>query len=163
MRRHTDCLTAEVKDCPLTFPYIDISFYTENTTHIQDAYFTDIVIKKSNIFPLVRRPFGWMMIPAPCNPYEVLQPMYEISFCQNHGFSHKDTETIPYYNTLAVKVECDKIKSKMLFVERIYNKCNITEILKLDELIVSEHVARLPCGSVAPPECNLFERNAKVV
>lgn len=53
------------------WPYIDMFFFEENSTHIWDEvpeYGKTFTFRKNKVFPLRNRPFNHLMVRAPCNP-----------------------------------------------------------------------------------------------
>ncbi|CAG5132357.1 unnamed protein product, partial [Candidula unifasciata] len=67
---------------PWKTPFLDVSFYAENSTHLWDIVFTRLLVyNKSDIFPLVDRPFLGQLYPAPRDPLRILQVNYNLDHC----------------------------------------------------------------------------------
>ena len=101
------------------WPYIDIFFFNENTTHIWDEkpvyrdYFT---FSKSQVFPLVRRPYEGLYLFGPCDSYEILSKTYNFYECQSRSFDHrKELDIDPTYQK---GVLCRDLEEKFPFVSR---------------------------------------------
>ncbi|CAF0965247.1 unnamed protein product [Didymodactylos carnosus] len=78
---------------PWRFPFIDIFFYEQNQTYIW--HYNDPIpgpMKKSDIFPLVLRPFSELWLPSPGNPISVFASTGWFSMetaCYSRGYSHR--------------------------------------------------------------------------
>lgn len=72
-------------------PYIDIFFYASNETHVWNAspQYSDYELwLKRHVFPLVRRPYGDLTVPAPCNGLAVMGTDFDMSMCRSRDFNH---------------------------------------------------------------------------
>lgn len=70
-------------------PFLDIAFYKENSTHLWDNYYTKLLVyKKSDVFPLVDRPFLGRLYPTPRDPLRVLQVNYNLDQCSTGYYNH---------------------------------------------------------------------------
>lgn len=81
----------QIKGFSWCWPFIDIFFYAENTTHIWNispTYKKRFVFPKNNVFPIRKRPYMGLLLPAPHNTKAVLARTYDISFCQTGSWSH---------------------------------------------------------------------------
>src|SRR6218665_2039381 len=99
-------------------PNVDIFFYMENTTHIWNAspfFSSSEVWLKSHVFPLRRRPFGKIVVPAPCNPEAFLGANFDVSVCQSRRFSHVFDLPLPF---LPLSVPCQRLDGLYPFVRR---------------------------------------------
>ena len=80
-----------------TYPYMDLYFYTENSTHIWSLFAQDpIVLKKKDVFPLALGWFENRMMPVPRYTRYVLETMYRynISMCETGGNLDHKTDTL---------------------------------------------------------------------
>ncbi|KAL8607519.1 hypothetical protein ACOMHN_004488 [Nucella lapillus] len=100
------------------WPFLDISFYKENSTHIWDVdrCFPNFVYKKSDVFPLTQRPFQGRLLPAPKNSSAVLHQTYNVDMCSSTPYDHR-TEHFIRKNLLAT-VKCDRLHHLFPFVVR---------------------------------------------
>jgi len=75
---------------PFRWPFVDLVFYAENETHVWSAppHLADERWPRHYIFPLVRRPFEGMWLPAPCNTAGVLAVNFDLSECRSRVHSH---------------------------------------------------------------------------
>jgi len=89
---------------PYRWPFVDIFFFDENSTHIWDVekeyYDAGFVWPKGVVFPLRKRPFGNIVVPAPCNFVEFLTTNYpgaEMAQCSSPTFNHRlDMHRLPW-------------------------------------------------------------------
>jgi len=72
-------------DLPMRWPYIDLFFYESNTTHVWNTcpWFPDEAWRFDTVFPLRRRPFAGLWIPAPCNTQSVLEVNFDLRRCRS--------------------------------------------------------------------------------
>ncbi|XP_025076719.1 uncharacterized protein LOC112553593 [Pomacea canaliculata] len=99
------------------WPFLDISFYVENRTHMwdQDLFSRDFIFNKEDVFPLSERPFMDMMLPAPRNTKAVLSTTYNVSECASGWFNHREE----YRITGELKsVPCEQLQQVFPFVRR---------------------------------------------
>ncbi|KAL8607522.1 hypothetical protein ACOMHN_004491 [Nucella lapillus] len=101
-----------------SWPFLDISFYDENSTHIWDIdkRFPEFVYKKSDVFPLTQRPFQGRLLPAPKNSSAVLRQTYNVDMCSVTQFSHQFERGIRRRDFATVK--CDRLHHLFPFVVR---------------------------------------------
>ena len=87
------------------WPYVDIFFFGENSTHIWDLTYNShhnshykhykfpephSVYRKSDVFPLQKRPFSKLNLYAPCNTEKLLRQTYNnINICKSSHYSHR--------------------------------------------------------------------------
>ena len=110
------------------WPFVDIFFFRENSSHIWDAkqVKNGLHALKSHVYPLIDRPFGSLMLPAPCNPVEVLRG-YNLNYCHSGDFNHKlDIATNPLTRQM---VACDQLSSAVPMVRRRQNSSHVNETL----------------------------------
>jgi hypothetical protein len=129
------------------WPFIDIQFFTENATHIWDIAknFQHLKYKKSDMFPLHKRPFENFWIPAPRNSVSVLKSTYgkDLSPCYQWDYSHKKERF-----QKGIKVDCRTLSGVIPFVHRGVVNGTVVETLKrgekvLHSIIVSEESLEL--------------------
>lgn len=65
---------------PVRWPYVDVFFNEQNTTHIWNTcpWFADEVWPLEAVFPLRRRPFGRLSLPAPCDTAATLAVNFDL-------------------------------------------------------------------------------------
>jgi len=98
------------------WPYVDVSFYDENSTHIWDAgpEFQSYVYRKSMIFPTHLRPFAGLWLPAPRDTLAILVAMYPRKrHCSTVFYSHRFER-----NVRSVSMRCRKMMNVYPFVHR---------------------------------------------
>lgn len=70
-------------------PFLDISFYSENSTHLWDITLpTQAPYNKSDIFPLTPRPLLGHLYPGPRDPLRILQANYNLDDCSTGEYNH---------------------------------------------------------------------------
>ncbi len=97
------------------FPYVDLFQYKEMGDLIIPSPY-NIPQNKSNIFPLIMRPFEGTMFPAPRNPYKFLETNYgTIDECQlmDHWLAGRNN------NRIKCRIQCSKLYAHLPFVHRI--------------------------------------------
>ncbi|PVD20123.1 hypothetical protein C0Q70_20617 [Pomacea canaliculata] len=101
---------------PWKWPFLDISFYEENRTHIweQDKVCKDFIFNKKDVFPLSERPFMEMMLPAPRNTKAVLSRTYRLSVCASGRYDHRKEMA----RSEQKSVPCEQLQQVFPFVRR---------------------------------------------
>ena len=100
------------------FPNVDVFFFRENRTHIwnesPDFESSECWIK-SIVFPLSKRPFGALMVPAPCDTRAFLDANFDVAICEARSYSH-------YFDVHMLstpkRVACDQLRHIFPFVRR---------------------------------------------
>ena len=79
------------------WPYIDVKFYKQNITHLWNFdYHNRLQYSYLNEFyPLLRRPFAGMWLPAPRDTGRFLRNKYETFKCKSGFFNHRKERAIP--------------------------------------------------------------------
>jgi hypothetical protein len=120
---------------PWGWPYVDVSFFAENETHVWDAapeyQPRRYVYPKSDVFPLHRRPLAGLWLPAPRDSYASLRATYrsviERKYCVSSEYSHKFEETLmvkegEMASRWGSVVRCERLKDFYTFVHRRASK-----------------------------------------
>lgn len=98
------------------WPYIDISYYSHNDTHVTDiawSYGREYSFPTSVVFPLQYRPFGKHWYPAPYDTLQFLKITYGFgSLCKASGYSHVVEGAGP-----SASMHCSELASRYPFVE----------------------------------------------
>ncbi|VDK38270.1 unnamed protein product [Dibothriocephalus latus] len=99
------------------WPYLDVSYYSSNVTHIEElvwSYGRYYSYVKSDIFPLLFRPFYKYWVPTPRNAFAVLLQTYPGNdLCSASSHSHIFFEK----GTSSRTVSCKELASRYAFVE----------------------------------------------
>ncbi|XP_067658351.1 uncharacterized protein RT0683-like [Haliotis asinina] len=121
------------------WPSIDISFYRENRTHVRDSdpAFPRYAFKRSDVFPLGKRPFMGLLVPTPRNTEAVILQNYNISVCVNTHYDHRLEKFVPRdkWTTLP----CDLLKAMYPFVRREYSPNGTLEVLERNNTRIGEY------------------------
>jgi len=100
------------------FPFLDLSFYSENQTTLwdEDPTFTPSnTYPKKVVFPLCRRPFSKLVLPAPRDPSTFLKlGQFDIVQCASTFYNHS-TESV---NSNTLTLPCSKLYNDVPFVFR---------------------------------------------
>ncbi|KAL7058610.1 hypothetical protein AAHC03_013993 [Spirometra sp. Aus1] len=99
------------------WPFVDIGYYKSNVSHISElapAYGRHYIYAKSDVFPLLFRPFYKNWVPAPRNALLFTQQTYPGSVnCSALAYSH------PFETDLESRtVPCIDLADRYAFVER---------------------------------------------
>ena len=121
------------------WPLIDVTFYSENETHLWQ-YDGNNMVAKSLIFPLHYRPFEGVPLLSPRDGFGVLQSLYRNPDCVSLSYNHKLEKKV----WTPIKFDCRELVSVYPFVHRRKsensNSC-LEETLKLGDKVV--HVAMI--------------------
>ena len=120
---------------PWKWPYVDISFYRENATHVWDAsserdlkgrYFE---FEKAKVFPLVERPLARMRLSAPRDTYANLLATYPqgLHLCWTPNFLHRSERESP----CMLAFLCELLRDVTAFVHRRLVRGKLVETLRL--------------------------------
>ncbi|XP_055898898.1 uncharacterized protein LOC129928450 isoform X2 [Biomphalaria glabrata] len=78
-----------IKKKPWKSPFLDISFYDENSTHIWDVTIpSQGPFLKDITFPLTLRPLLGGLYPSPHDPYLTLNVTYQVDDCYTGSYNH---------------------------------------------------------------------------
>jgi hypothetical protein len=119
-----------VHSWPWKWPFVDISFFEQNATHLWDAApeFNSYIFSKVDLFPVHPRPLADLMLPAPRDTYAALRATYgqDLKMCTAHAYSHRleAVPTIIYPSGLTLEIEvksidCSLLKEAYSFVHRM--------------------------------------------
>lgn len=128
---------SRIKRVPWKFPFVDISFYHQNETHIWDEdskNFKNFVFPVDMVLPLSQRPFEGRWLPSPRDALGMINQNYNMSECKTGTWSHQKEKGGQRVNVL----QCKEIYSVFPFVERVYAPDgDCVENLVLDGIIIS--------------------------
>lgn len=135
---------------PWNWPYLDISFYFENDTHIWDSggEFRRYIYHKNIIFPLHDRPLGNIYLKAPRDSFAYIKSTYKNPNCETHFYSHRYELS---YRHKQITVQCSELKETVPFVHRDLSPDGIKETLKLGTKIIHSIVVTEPKYAIPKP------------
>ncbi|XP_071102874.1 uncharacterized protein [Haliotis cracherodii] len=110
------------------WPFLDIFFYSEKPSNIRDCRALKKKFNKSDVFPLIQRPFMGIMLPAPRNTRKVLEKTYKIDLCVSNSYDHRLEKSVP--DKCVVKLPCHLLKDQFPFVTRKESNNKTVEILE---------------------------------
>ncbi|KAK2179766.1 hypothetical protein NP493_473g00021 [Ridgeia piscesae] len=122
---------------PWKFPFLDVSFYGVNQKVLWDEAPGQNRIntfRKSDIFPLCRRPFAGMMLPAPRNTLAVLK-QYKLDECVSSNYNHSIEDFIPAADRRSLP--CRALWGTVPFVFRTKTSHGTNETLKIGSKVLS--------------------------
>ena len=130
----------QLTNYPYRSAFIDIYIYKENDTHLinMSPNFGDTYAKQQ-VFPLVWRPFGELLLPAPCNPRKVMESNgINISMCRTHNWNHIVERGASAQRT---EVPCVLLSELYPFVHR-ETLTNLTDAKFIETLVLGNLVLR---------------------
>lgn len=97
------------------WPFVDLMFFVENSTHVWNGspYLSDERWPRRFVFPLRRRPFYNLSLPAPCDTATVLAVNFDISECHSREYSH--VYDLPMILS-GISVPCTRLTAQYPFV-----------------------------------------------
>ena len=99
----------------LGYPFIDVKFYSENSTHVFNLDLNDgVPLKRDVFYPLHYRPFFNSWQPVPAKPGEVLTARFGGFKCASKWYSH-----LSQYIAFGNEVDCSEIQSCYPYVKRL--------------------------------------------
>ena len=122
---------------PWKYPFLDLCFYYQNKNFIWDV---DPWLKKryrypkSNVFPLIQRPFGDLMLPAPRRTKAVIEQTYSLDRCQTTPYNHSTEHRKP--GGLVVTVPCAALRDSFPFVSHHVTSQGDNETLEFNRRIL---------------------------
>ena len=98
------------------FPYIDVKFYTENSTHIWplDRKLDGYTFMRRDFYPLVFRPLFNEWFPAPKHTHKWLKCKFAQFKCSSKWYSHHSQSIAIGYHS-----KCSSVKSCYPYVQRL--------------------------------------------
>ncbi|KAI8789234.1 fukutin-related protein [Biomphalaria glabrata] len=136
-----------LRHLPYTWPFIDIFFFSENSTHIFDdepVYRNTFSYNKHHIFPFCSRPFAGTLLPVPRNATAVVNQNYSPSLCVSLAYSHKLDEVVP--KTLWATIPCTELYKLYPFVFHQHIGGRVREVLLFDTTLLGTFVVSEHCG-----------------
>ena len=133
---------------PWKWPYVDINFYKENETHIQDISieFPD-VFAKSTIFPLHERPFGPLFLKSPFDAFATLRTTIMNPNCKTYFYSHKFES-----GKEQASIDCERLREIVPFVHRsLAPSGGIRETLILNDTVLHSLTVPEPTYAISKP------------
>jgi len=121
-------------------PCVDIYWYDVNATHFWSIQDPQAKYLLSEIFPVVRRPFGPRFYPAPNNPRAFLERRYGKDFdtrCESGNLDYIKEIRKPAHDV--VSVECASLRGKYPFVDHTDEGGQCVEQLVLAGKLISSY------------------------
>ena len=132
------------------WPYVDIFFFSENTTNIWDnneMYKHVYNFAKEDIFPLTTSIFEGELAFVPRNKYNVLKRSYDVDLCVNALYSHKNESV---REGKVVSLPCKRILPYFPFVFRSCEKGVISEYLVHNSIVLYKVLTDQHCNAHIP-------------
>lgn len=137
---------------PWGWPYVDISFYHQNDTHIWDssAEFANYIYPKRRVFPLHKRPLADSYFNSPRDAYFNLKLTYKSSDCTSSYYSHKYERV--NRRRRRTTIPCELLRHSVPFVHRFPNAGRgVLERLMLADSVIHETVVDEPEYAISLP------------
>ncbi|XP_067664411.1 uncharacterized protein RT0683-like [Haliotis asinina] len=131
-------LSRPIRGYTWDWPFLDISFFEENSTHIWDGdpvYSDEFVYDKDIIFPLKMRPLSDMTIPSPRDVESFLYQNYKPDTCKSNIYDHRRENSVP--SLFRKSVPCSLLMDKFPFVSRTIVPQGVNETLRLNGRVIS--------------------------
>ena len=115
------------------WPFVDVCFFEESSTQVFDHDLLNVrnfFYPKAWVFPLVLRPFGKLLLPAPRRTKEVLDKTYDVERCEIGHYNHR--KEMGKSSSEVGTVDCDDLVTVYPFVEHVplgADSCNETLVL----------------------------------
>ena len=129
------------------WPFVDIFFFKENSTHIFDVSWGEppydlFAWEKAKFFPLIQRPLEGRMYAVPCDvPYVLLQESIMPEICVSSNYDHIRSELLN-----VTVVWCRDLYTFYPFVSRMTeNKNVVIETLSLNDTILDTYKFNIQC------------------
>ena len=138
---------------PWKWPYIDLHFYDQNSTHIWDSSkdFGFYVYPKDITFPRHYRPFGPLQLYSPFNAFATLLATFgpDSRHCQTHFYSHKHERGM----NRTLTIPCARVKDRAGFVHRQVSSTlhGVEEVLVRDGCEVHRMIVEEPVDTLTEP------------
>jgi len=103
------------------WPFVDVFFYDRNATNVWNAchWYKNEVWPMRIVFPLRRRPFGHLSLPAPCDSAAALEmAFHDVSRCRSRNFDHRRDRPIWLNLRRPAEVECSSLETLWPFTRR---------------------------------------------
>ena len=102
------------------WPYVDVFLYEKNATHVWNtcSWFTEEIWPLWTVFPLRRRPFGHLWLPAPCDTAAMLAVNFDTNRCQSREYDHRRSGPLWLWLRSAAEVDCWSLETTWPFVRR---------------------------------------------
>ncbi|KAK7108422.1 hypothetical protein V1264_016165 [Littorina saxatilis] len=121
------------------YPFLDIIFYEETSTHIRDddiRTYPTYKYPKDWIFPLTSRPLNGRWLPAPQQTQRMLQLNYKLDMCETGSYNHR-LESLNSKNKKSLP--CEKLHGVLPFVKRATVDGGCTETLLQGDRILGQY------------------------
>ena len=138
---------------PWLWPYVDVTFYLQNTTHLWGNHideFPNEVYRIGDVFPLHLRPFENLYVKSPHDGLAVLRQTFDSGNCETHFYSHKyEDSDVPEVKN----VGCSKFRNHLAFVYRhpTADNVGIQETLILGHKTIHSLVVNEPSYAITGP------------
>ena len=134
-----------IKGYQYRWPFLDITFYRENNTHLWQYNGTNRLLR-STVFPLHFRPFETLQLYSPKDAFAVLKQLFKNPDCVTLTYSHKFER-----GRYSTKFDCRKVENIYPFVHRRASGCCLEETVMLGNKILYIARVREPIHAVSNP------------
>jgi hypothetical protein len=138
------------KACKWKWPFVDLIFFEEDYYDLWNTnpVFSSVKHRKTDVFPLLLRPFEGLMVKAPRSTIAWIDVCYGVSdICQTWDYNHSKEEA----GQTVVKINCQRLNNIYPFVFRHWTNGMMEETLKLGEEVLDVKLVKEPRSAVTVP------------
>ena len=134
---------------PWKWPYVDVSFFSQNSTHIWDnsKEFSKYIYNKDIVFPLHPRPFGDIYLNSPRDAFANLLHTYKNADCSTHFYSHK----YEVNSRKRISIPCKGLANIVPFVHRSPSERGVRETLMVGPVSLHSIIVEEPSYAITKP------------
>ena len=128
------------------WPFADAAFYDENQDNVWSTQKGVIKMKRSKFYPLHRRPYGGLWLPAPRDPRTFLRFKYHTFVCKSHYWNHRRE-----ISAQPISASCSTLLDYYPMVHRTPEGEGVRETLKLGKRVLySVHIDEVYWNQAKP-------------
>jgi len=124
---------------PFRWPFIDVFWFEENASHIFYTGWLQTKLRKSDLFPLRRRPFAQFFLPAPCNTMAYLTASeFRVDDCVSGRVDFHNGTVVP-----SKTVPCSELEDIYPFVRRERRLTGNGKVFIVESLMLNGTVVKI--------------------
>ena len=122
------------------WPFIDLVFYADHGGYIQEVdNLRREKFDKSSVFPLIKRPYFDLFLPAPRNTSSYLKKQYSLDKCVTNKWNHSSEQPTPKYSHKQIDCKLLHFSHPFVFRSKLHSRNSncINESLWVANCLVS--------------------------
>jgi len=124
---------------PFRRPFIDVFWFHENSSHIFFTGWLQTNVRKGDVFPLRRRPFGEFFLPAPCSTVAYLTASgFRVDDCVSRHLDFHNGTVVP-----SKTVPCRYLANIYPFVRRERHLTGNGKVFVVESLMLNGTVVKI--------------------